>query len=175
MISCVKGWCNDFPDLRRVSLQAKTRTPIHMKKVIFALGILLTTSLAMAQTATPAAKDPTALAQAFFKAMEAEDAATISSLTTDDFTIISFDGQVADRDLLGQGLGGGFLVLETATANNLRSRNYGSTTLVLGDSKFKGSLQGTNFNTSASFMITYVKTGDNWKIANAQLSGLPAQ
>ena len=107
--------------------------------------------------------------------MEAEDGAAIAAITTDDFTIMSFDGQVADRDLLGQGLSGGFLNLETATATNLRTRNYGTTTLVLGDSKFKGSLQGTNFNTNVVFTITCVKNGDKWKIAAAQLSGGTAQ
>ncbi len=148
-----------------------------MKKVAFVLGILFTTSLAMAQTAAPVAApgEPTALAQAFFKAMEAEDGAAIAAITTDDFAIVSFDGQVADRDLLGQGLSGGFLNLETATATNLRTRTYGTTALVLGDSKFKGSLQGTNFNTNVVFTITCVKNGDKWKIAAAQLSGGAAQ
>jgi ketosteroid isomerase-like protein len=146
-----------------------------MKKVAFILGVLFTTSGAIAQTAAPAPGEPTALAQAFFKAMEAEDGAAIAAITTDDFAIVSFDGQVADRDLLGQGLSGGFLNLETATATNLRTRTYGTTALVLGDSKFKGSLQGTNFNTNVVFTITCVKNGDKWKIAAAQLSGAAAQ
>ena len=144
-----------------------------MKKTLFLLGTLLITSIAMAQTAATSttANEPTGLATAFMKAMETEDGAAIAAITTDDFAIVSFDGQVADRDLLGQGLSGGFLVLETATASNLRSRNYGTTTLVLGDSKFKGSLQGTNFNTNVIFTITCVKMGDKWKIAAAQFSG----
>ncbi|MBO0931017.1 nuclear transport factor 2 family protein [Fibrella aquatilis] len=143
-----------------------------MKKTLFLLSTLLTTTLAVAQTAAPAANEPTGLATAFMKAMETEDGAAIAAITTDDFAIVSFDGQVADRDLLGQGLSGGFLVIETAPANNLRSRTYNSDlAIVTGDSKFKGSLQGTNFNTNVVFTATCVKTGSGWKIASVQFSG----
>ncbi len=142
-----------------------------MKKTTFLLGTLLVTSVAFAQTA-PTAQEPQALATAFFRALENEDAAAINGITTDDFAIINFDGQTADRDLLGQGLSGGFLILETAPANNLRSRIYnGNMAIVTGESAFKGSLQGNNFNNKTLFTVTCVKMGTNWKIASAQLSG----
>ena len=148
-----------------------------MKKTIFLIAALLTTSVTFAQTAAPAATaamEPQALATAFFKAIEAEDAGAMANITTDDFAIVSFDGQVADRDLLSQGLSGGFLVVETAPANNLRVRMYnGTTAIVFGDSKFKGSLQGANFNTNASFTVTCIKMPNGWKIASTQLSGVP--
>ncbi len=144
-----------------------------MKKTIFLLGALLTTSLAFAQTtASTTTQEPQALASAFFKALEKEDAPALAGITTDDFAIVSFDGQTADRDLLGQALSGGYLVVETAPANNLRSRTYnGNTTIVTGDSTFKGSMQGANFNNSIIFTMTCVKVGTGWKIASAQLSG----
>lgn len=57
-------------------------------------------------------------------------------------------------------------------ANNLRSRMYnGNTAIVLGDSKFKGALQGTNVNTNVVFTATCVKMTSGWKIASLQLSG----
>jgi ketosteroid isomerase-like protein len=140
-----------------------------MKKVLLLAATLLTTTGLLAQTAPT---DPTGLATAFMKAMEAEDASAIAAITTDDFAIISFDGQAADRDLLGQGLSGGFLVIETAPANNLRSRTYNAdAAIVTGDTKFKGSLQGTNFNINAVFTVTCVKMNNGWKIASVQLSG----
>lgn len=144
-----------------------------MKRVFFAAAILfITTTGAFAQTAAPAANEPAGLATAMMKALEAEDASALSSLTTDDFTIVSYDGQTADRDLLSQALSGGFLVVETAPANNVRSRQYnGNTAIVTGDSKFKGSLQGTNFNSNVVFVVTCVKMNNGWKIANLQLSG----
>jgi ketosteroid isomerase-like protein len=144
-----------------------------MKKTIFLLGTLLTTSLAYSQTtASTTPQEPQALASAFFKALEKEDAAAIAGITTDDFAIVSFDGQTADRDLLGQALSGGYLIVETASAINLRSRTYnGNTAIVSGDSKFKGSVQGTNFDNNVIFLVTCVKMGTGWKIASAQLSG----
>ena len=143
-----------------------------MKRLVFAAITLLTTSGLFAQTAAPAATEPAGLATAMMKALEAEDASAIAAITTDDFTIVSFDGQTADRDLLGQGLSGGFLVVETAPANNVRSRQYnGNTAIVTGDSKFKGSLQGTNFNANIVFTVTCVKMANGWKVANLQLSG----
>jgi ketosteroid isomerase-like protein len=141
-----------------------------MKKALLLAATLLTTTSLFAQTAAPA--DPAGLATAFFKAMEAEDASAIAAITTDDFAIVSFDGQTADRDLLGQGLSSGFLIIETSPANNLRSRSYNDdAALVTGDSKFKGSLQGTNFNVNAVFTVTCVKQNNGWKIASVQLSG----
>ena len=139
--------------------------------MLFLCG-LLTASVAFAQTPAPAAPEPQALATTFFKALEAEDVATLANITTDDFAIVNFDGQVADRDLLGQGLVGGFLVIETASATNLRTRTYNTDmAIVTGDSSFKGSLQGGNFKATVSFTVTCVKVATGWKIAGAQLSG----
>lgn len=143
-----------------------------MKRVLIAAFTVLTAAGAFAQTAAPATNEPAGLATAIMKALEAEDASALAAITTDDFTIVSFDGQTADRDLLSQGLSGGFLVVETAPANNVRSRQYnGDTAIVTGDSKFKGSLQGTNFNANIVFVATCVKMNNGWKVANLQLSG----
>lgn len=150
-----------------------------MKKTILFLGTLLLTSVALAQTNTSAsaiAQDPQALASAFFKAMEGEDGAAITAITTDDFAIVNFDGQIADRDLLSQALSGGYLVVEKSPANNLRSRTYnGDTAIVSGDSTFKGSLQGASFTNDVVFTVTCVKVGSNWKIASTQLSNSTAK
>ena len=148
-------------------------TTFYMKKTIFLLGTLLTASVSFAQiTATAPVQEPQAMASAFFKAFENEDAASIDKLTTTDFAIINFDGQIADRDLLDQALGGGFLVVEKASIANLRSRAYGdNTAVVTGESTFNGSLQGTNFSSKGVFTVTCVKQGADWKIASAQLSG----
>lgn len=146
-----------------------------MKKTIFLLATLLVTSIGFAQTTAPAStttQEPQALASAFFKAMEDEDGTAITKITTDDFVLVSFNGQTADRDLLGQALGGGYLTLEKAPATNLRSRTYnGDTAIVTGDSTFKGNLQGTNFTSDVVFTVMCVKTATGWKIASAQLSG----
>ncbi|MEZ0485813.1 nuclear transport factor 2 family protein [Fibrella aquatica] len=142
-----------------------------MKKAILLLGTLMTASLTHAQT-TPVTQEPQPLVSAFFKAMESEDAATVAALTTDDFAIVNFDGQIADRALLSQGLTAGILVVETSPATNLSTRTYnGNTAIVTGNSSFKGTLQGENFNADVVFTVSCVKMANGWKIAAAQLSG----
>lgn len=115
-------------------------------------------------------QDPTALTNAFFKAMLDEDG-TINKYLTPDFSITSFDGQTVDGDLLAQGVGGGFVIVETATVSDTRTRQYNSDAAVTtGNWKAKGSIQGQGFDNNVAFSVTSVKQGTGWKIANIQFT-----
>lgn len=144
---------------------------IPMKPLLSVLLALLLTSAAFAQTTpTDPLQDPTALTNAFFKAMLDEDG-TISKYMTSDFTITSFDGATVDGDLLAQGVGGGYVIIETGTLSNPRTRQYNSDAAVTtGSWKAKGSIQGQNFENTVSFSVTSVKQGSTWKIANVQFT-----
>ncbi len=143
-----------------------------MKRFLLFAASLLVTAGAFAQT--PAAdpmQDPSALTSALFKALEAEDGAAAAKLITDDFTITSFDGQSADKDLLGQALGGGFLVIDKATATNLQTRTYNAdAAVVTGSSSFKGNLQGQAFDQAVVFTVVCIKQGAGWKAAILQFT-----
>lgn len=100
-----------------------------------------------------------------------EDSNKLNAITTTDFSIVSFDGQTADRDLMGQALGGGYLVVDAATPNGTKARMYNNDAAVVsGTSTFKGSLQGTAFNTEIAFTALCVKQGAAWKVASLQFS-----
>jgi Domain of unknown function (DUF4440) len=140
-------------------------------KVLFSLIVAgLLTASAFAQTpATPA--DATALTNSVLKAMGEEDGAAVTTLTTDDFTITGFTGQQADRDLLVQGLNGGFLVFETATASGVQARTYNAdAAAVTGTWTVKGNLQGKEFKGDAAFSATCVKVAGAWKMASFQMT-----
>ncbi len=140
-----------------------------MKNLFVLCVVLLLTTTAFAQTAAPA--DPTALTNAVLKAMGDEDGGAVTTLTTDDFVIIGFTGQVAERDLLVQGLNGGFLVFDTATASGIQARTYNSdAAAVTGTWTVKGNLQGKDFKGDVTFSATCVKVAGVWKMATFQMT-----
>ncbi|GAB3576266.1 hypothetical protein GCM10027578_41830 [Spirosoma luteolum] len=136
------------------------------------LGVLLASASFAQQTAssTDPTQDPTALGNAFFKAMLDEDG-TIGKLLTADFNLTSFDGQSVGGDLLGQGLGGGYVIIETATVSAVQTRQYNSDAAVMtGNWKAKGSVQGQTFDQTIAFTVTSVKQGSSWKVASVQFT-----
>lgn len=146
-------------------------------KVLFPfVAALLLTTAAFAQqaattTATDPTQDPTALSNAFFKAMLDEDGNAMGKLIASDFTIISFDGQSVDGDLLMQGVGGGYVVIETGVISDARTRQYNTDSAVTtGTWKVKGSIQGQPLNANAAFSVVSAKQGSGWKIVNVQFT-----
>ncbi|AQG81172.1 nuclear transport factor 2 family protein [Spirosoma montaniterrae] len=142
-----------------------------MKSILLLVAGLVFATATFAQTApTDPMQDPTALTNAFFKAMLDEDG-TLNKYLTSDFSITSFDGQTVDGDLLAQGVGGGFVIVETATISDARTRQYNNDAAVTtGNWKAKGSIQGQGFDSNVAFSVTSVKQGTGWKIANIQFT-----
>ncbi|TAF94693.1 MAG: nuclear transport factor 2 family protein [Runella slithyformis] len=138
-----------------------------MKKILF-LAILLVNTALFAQT-DPSAT-PTDCTNAFFKGMLDENGTIIEKVITDDFTIISYDGMMADKDLVLQGVNGGFVVIETATVEDLRVRTYGDAAVVTGTWKAKGAIQGNTLSSQIVFSAMCVKVAGNWKMANMQFT-----
>ena len=140
-------------------------------KLIFSLvAALLLTTATFAQTAADPMQDPTALGNAFFKAMLDEDG-TISKYLTSDFSIISFDGQVVDGDLLAQAVGGGYVIIETGVVSNARTRQYNSDAAVMtANWKVKGSVQGQALDNTSAVSAVMVKQNSAWKISSVQFT-----
>ncbi|QMW01968.1 nuclear transport factor 2 family protein [Spirosoma foliorum] len=139
-------------------------------KTLFILcaSLLLTTATFAQQDPT---QDPTALGNAFFKAMLDEDSKTLGSLFTPDFSLVSFDGSSVEGDMLVQGVGGGYVVVDAATVSGTRVRQYNNDAAVMtGTWKAKGNVQGNGFDNTVSFALTCVKQGSTWKIANVQFT-----
>ncbi len=151
-----------------------------MKKVLVFTVAMLFTLAVQAQTTAPVTttatatdptQDPKGVTMAFFKVLKDADSGTLVKIATDDFVIISSDGQQADRDLLGQALGGGFLTVQESPVNVSRTSVYnGDAAVVAGTMRFKGDLQGQKFDMPVIFSATCIKQGAGWKIAGMQIT-----
>jgi hypothetical protein len=142
-----------------------------MKFIFSFITAVLFTIATYAQQTTDPTQDPTALGNAFFKAMLDEDGTTMGKLLASDFRLISFDGQSVDGDLLVQGISGGFVVIESATVSNTRTRQYNNDSAVMtGSWKAKGNVQGQGFDNNVSFSVVCAKQGNAWKIVNVQFT-----
>lgn len=142
-----------------------------MKRVLALVTALLLTTAGFAQQATDPAQDPSALGNAFFKAMLNEDGGTIGKLITSDFIITSFDGQMVDGDLLQQGLNGGYAVFETGVVSDASTRQYNADSAVMtGTWKVKGTIQSNPLDANAAFSVVCVKQGGLWKVAHVQFT-----
>jgi len=145
-----------------------------MKTFLTAVALVLGSWGAMAQTAP---SDPTQSAascsSAFFNAMLTEDSNLLDKVSTPDFQIISFDGQVTERDLLMQALGGGYLVLDAGAVSGATTRTYNdNTAVVTGNWKIKGNLQSRTLDATAFFSLVCVKQNNGWRVASVQLTPL---
>ncbi|AUD02398.1 nuclear transport factor 2 family protein [Spirosoma pollinicola] len=142
-----------------------------MKRISLVIIALLFTTATFAQQAATTSQDPTALGNAFFKALLDEDSKTLGNLISSDLDIISFDGQSVDGDLLVQGVGGGAVIIETGTVSDAVTRQYNSDSAVMtGTWKSKGNIQGQAFDNSVAFSVVSAKQGGTWKIVNVQFT-----
>lgn len=141
----------------------------------FAAALLLTTTAfaqqAATTTTTDPTQDPTAIGNAFFKAMLDEDGNSMGKLLASDFSITSFDGQSVDGDLLMQGVGGGYVVIDTGVVSDARTRQYNTDTAVMtGMWKVKGNIQGQPLDANSAFSVVSTRQGSGWKIVNVQFT-----
>ncbi len=151
--------------------QPKHYSIFTMKLILSIVTCLMLTSASYGQQATDPAQDPTALGNAFFKAMLDEDGSAMTKLLASDFSITSFNGQAVDGDLLVQGVSGGYVVVESATVSGTQTRQYNSDAAVMtGTWKAKGNIQGQGFDNSVAFSLVSAKQGGSWKIVNVQFT-----
>ena len=141
-----------------------------MRFIFLLFATFLLTTATFAQTPATPTQDPAALGNAFFKAMLDEDG-TISKYLTSDFSLISFDGQAVDGDLLAQAVTGGYVIIETGVVSDARTRQYNSDAAVMtGNWKIKGSIQGQATDSSSAFAAVMVKQNGAWKISSVQFT-----
>lgn len=141
-----------------------------MQKLLALVAFICLTTLSFAQSTST----PETITSSFFKAMQDEDGATMAKIIADDFQITNVDGQSADKDLIAQALSGGYLVVETAATSNFKTRLIGGTTgIVSGVLKLKGSLQSQAFDNKTAFVLVTVKQGETWKVSDVRF--IPVQ
>ena len=142
-----------------------------MKITLTFIAAFLFITVSFAQQTADSTQDPTALGNTFFKSMLDEDGATLGKLISSDFSLVSTDGNTVDGDMLTQALGGGILIVETATVSDAKTRQYNTDAAVMtGNWKVKGNLQGQAFDTVVTFSVMCAKQAGSWKIVNVQFT-----
>lgn len=139
-------------------------------KLILVIAALLLNTATFAQQAE-VNQDPTALGNAFFKALLDEDGAALGKLVASDFSLTSFDGHSVESDMLVQGVSGGYVVVDAATVSDTRIRQYNNDAAVMtGTWKAKGNVQGQSFDNTVTFSVVSAKQNGSWKIVNIQFT-----
>lgn len=139
-------------------------------KLILVIAALLLNTATFAQQAD-VNQDPTALGNAFFKALLDEDGAALGKLVASDFSLTSFDGHSVESDMLVQGVSGGYVVVDAATVSDTRIRQYNNDAAVMtGTWKAKGNVQGQSFDNTVTFSVVSAKQNGSWKIVNIQFT-----
>lgn len=142
-----------------------------MRFIYWLIAILVVSTVTFAQRTTDPAQDPTALGNAFFKAMLNEDGAALSQLLASDCQITTFTGPTVDGDLLIQDVKDGGLIVETSEMTDVETRQYnGDSAVMTGNWEAKGSEQGRAFDTNSYFSVMSIKTDNAWKIVNVQFT-----
>ena len=141
-----------------------------MKKLMLC-GLLAMSSLTTyAQASFSRPQDATESSNAFFKALLDEDSNALNNILADDFSIVSFDGQQVDRDMLSQGVAQGYIVVDTGMTSGIRTRDYGDVGVVTGTWNVKGKIENNGFQNEVTYTVVSVKKGGSWKVSAVQLT-----
>lgn len=140
----------------------------------YGISLLITfffTTAVFAQQPKTNLQDPTALGNAFFKALLDEDAKTLERLISSNLDVISFDGQSIEGESLVEGLGNGTFSIATSLVSDEVTRLYNDDSAVMtGNWQVKGTILGQAYDDSVTFSIVSAKQAGVWKIVNVQFT-----
>lgn len=114
--------------------------------------------------------DAVSTVNAFITSIVEKKPSDLQRLVTHDFSIVSWDGEIVDAQLLSQGLQEGLINLQNSSTFAVRSRSYGDASIVNGTWRIKGDIQGNTFDTNIIFTGVVVKQGGLPKIASFQMT-----
>jgi ketosteroid isomerase-like protein len=141
-----------------------------MKKYLLAGFLLLGTCMAHAQAGFIIPRDAEECSNLFFRALLDEDYNTLNNILSDDFSIVSFNGQQIDRATLSGAVAQGYLTIETGMLSGVRTRTYGNVGIVTGIWNVKGKLESSSFQNQVAYTVVSVKNAGIWKVVNVQLT-----
>lgn len=141
-----------------------------MKLLLILIFLTITFLPALAQNNTPQPVDGTDCSNLFFKALLDEDAASVANLISNDFTVISFNGQTVDGPALQQAIGQGYIVIDSGMLTGTRTRTYGDVAVTSGNWNVSARIQNNGFNGEVTYTTVCVRSGGKWRITAAQLT-----
>jgi ketosteroid isomerase-like protein len=141
-----------------------------MKHLLTLLICLSTMLSAAAQNNAPKPVDGTDCSNLFFKALLEEDAASIGSLISTDFTVVSFNGHIVDSPTLQQALTQGYIVIDSGMLTGTSTRLYGDVAVVSGQWNVSARIQNNGYQANVAYTTICVRSGGQWKVTAAQFT-----
>jgi ketosteroid isomerase-like protein len=141
-----------------------------MKKYLLVGLLLLGTCAAHAQAGFITPRDAEECSDLFFRALLDEDSNALNNILSDDFSIVSFNGQQIDRATLSGAVAQGYLTVDTGMLSGVRTRTYGDVGIVTGIWNVKGKLESSSFQNQVAYTVVSVKSAGIWKVVNVQLT-----
>jgi len=90
------------------------------------------------------------------------DVAKLDKETSDDYTLITANGQVSDKAQMISAFKSGQSKLTVDDVSDMKVRVYGDTAIVTGKANVKGNLSGKDATGQTLFTRVYVKKGGHW-------------
>jgi ketosteroid isomerase-like protein len=115
--------------------------------------------------------DVLAAASDFFTALVEGDAQALDSVLADHFVLVGVnDGAVVPREALVTLVSQGQLQFDAIEPDRSEAlvRRYGSTAIVVGRTKMRGSYDGAPFSAKSRYTHVFVEDQDRWRLASSQ-------
>jgi len=141
-----------------------------MKKVFLFCFLTFGSLGTYAQTSFSRPQDATECSNTFFKALLEEDSNALNDILADDFSIVSFDGQQIDRDMLSKGVAQGYITVDSGMISGTRTKNYGDVGVITGTWNVRGKIENNSFQNEVTYTVVSVKKGGSWKVSAVQLT-----
>ena len=90
------------------------------------------------------------------------DAATLESMTSDDYTFVTLRGELRTKAEIVKGFSTGAFKYESREISDLNVRVYGNAAVVTGRSSQKGTEDGKDYSGAYRFTRVYVKQNGRW-------------
>lgn len=146
-----------------------------IRRLIIVLLVMgMTPSVEALKNIPPKTTQPSKVEQELLQAERAvidasigRDNKALHRLLSEDYVLITEDGEVVNRAQSIAGLNDPDLILENFQTEDVKVRVYGNTAIVTGRYTQKGQQKGVAFTTPYRYTDVYVKKGRAWQLVSA--------
>jgi ketosteroid isomerase-like protein len=147
--------------------------------LILMAAIAMLSAALSAQSVGPAASDPAeeirALENAFDEAIVRRDVPALDKMTSDDFTLISLNGDLVAKAELLKYFATHVSQYEYRKTDNLRVRVYGDAAVVTGRTIQTVQENGKDHSDAYRFTRVYIRQKGHWLLVDLQPTRVPEQ
>jgi ketosteroid isomerase-like protein len=98
------------------------------------------------------------------------DDKALGEMLADDFVLVASVGQAFDKSTILAAVKDGKLKIEALPAEEVKIRVYGTTAIVTGVSKLKGTFDGSDISETHRFTNVLIKHDGHWQCVNSQMT-----